>query len=156
MNLSGDFGSAKSQSIGNLNAYRTLQGKGYLYTAADFAFLDFAKVFTLYNARNLNESEAWGLESNVSTYCSSLTPPPLTEATTSTFSAGNLRHYWANITLNESEQLLNSSQTTDDVMQSVYESAEALGWCKATGIQYQIASSLGGNYVMVSPSKRRT
>jgi hypothetical protein len=154
MNLSGNFSAAKSQLLGNLNEYKALQGKGYAYTAADFAFLDFAKEFTLYNAQNLNESDAWNIESNVSTYCSSLTPPPLTDSNYEYVLGGNLRHYWANITLNESEQLLNSSQTTDDVMQSIYQSAEALGWCRATGIQYQIASSLGGNYVMVSPSTK--
>jgi hypothetical protein len=154
MNISGAFGSAKSQLIGNLNAYRALQGKGYRYTAADFAFLDFGKVFTLYNARDLNESYVGLLESNISSYCASVTPPPLTDTNYEYVSGGDIRLYWANMTLNDSEALLNASETTDDVAQSLYESSEALGWCKAAGIQFQIASSLGGNYVAVSPGIR--
>jgi len=151
-NLSANFSAAKEQLLGNLQAYKTLETKGYLYTAADLAFLDFPRTFTLYNARDLSKAAGEGVEANVSAYCASLTPPQLTDTNYEFVTGGNLRYYWAEITLNESRQDLSSVETTDDVAQSVYESAEALGWCKAAGVQYQIASSMGGNYVTVSQS----
>ena len=152
--IGGNFSSARAQLLGNLDEYRALQNKGYLYTAADYAFLDFPKALTLYDAYNLTPAKAGLLESNVSSYCSSLVPPPLTDANYEYVVGGELRHYWANITLNESQATLGSVQTTDDVAQSVYESAQALGWCRAADVQYRIASSLGGNYVDVSPAAK--
>lgn len=153
-NLSGNFGTAREQLLGNIYAYRALQGKGYPYTAADFAFLDFPKAFTLYNAGRFNRTDAAMVEANVSSYCSSLSAPPLTDTNYGYVIGGNIRRYWANITLNASQEMLNSTQTTDDVVQSIYGDADALAWCKAADIQYQIASSLGGNYVSVPPSMK--
>lgn len=151
-NITGNFSSAKSQLLDNLAQYDALQGKGYLYTAADFAFLDFIKAFMLYNARNLDPVSVGSVVTDVSSYCYSLSPPPLTDTNYEYVIGGNLRSMWANSTLNASQTFLSSEQTTDDAAQSLYDAGQALGWCKASDIEYQIAYSLGGNYVAVSPS----
>jgi predicted S18 family serine protease len=151
-NITGNFSAAKAQFLSNLGEYATIEKKGYFYTAADFAFLDFVKAFMLYNARNLNTTPAGSVVSGVSSYCSSLVSPPLTNTNYEYVVGGTLRGLWANSTLNASRELLSSEETTDDAAQSVYDAGQALGWCKAKAFQYQIASSLGGAYMAFSPS----
>ncbi len=151
-NTSSNFSSAKQQLLSNLNAYKQLESKGYLYTAADFAFLDYVGTYTLSNSKNFTASSASALISNVSAYCSSLVAPPLTNTNYEFVIGGKLRERFANITITNVKQELNSVQTTDDVIQSIYSLASAAGWCKAANEAFSIASSLGGNYVDVSPS----
>jgi predicted S18 family serine protease len=152
LNISNNFSTAKQQLLSNLNEYERLVPKGYLYTAADFSFLDYLDSFTLANAGSFNNTGAASLLANVSSYCSSLVPPPLTDTNYEFVIGGRTRQYWANITLNDSETLLANEQTTDDDIQAIRTAASAMGWCSAASNMYEIAATLGGNYVGTSPS----
>jgi hypothetical protein len=128
-----------------------LFNKGYLYTSADFTFLDLMQAFTLANSQNITVDGATSLLDNVSSYCSSLMPPPMTDTNYEFIVGGRMRQIWGNITIGNAEELLNTEQTTDDIIQSVHDSASALGWCKAAYESYAIASGMGGNYIQTSP-----
>jgi predicted S18 family serine protease len=151
-NISGNLSSARQQLLNNLNGYRQIANKGYLYTSADFSFLDFLSAFTLANQNNFTVSSTTLVIQNISNYCSSLTPPPMTDKNYEYVIGGELRRLWGNITIANAKNSLSSEQTTDDIIQALYSSASALGWCRAADVQFNIASSMGGSYVQVSPS----
>lgn len=152
--LPSNFSSAKQQFAANLNNYKGLEADGFLYTSADFEFLNFINAFTLANYRNYTVANATNLLDNISSYCDSLVMPPLTTQNYEFAIGGRIRQYWANITLANADQQLASEQTTDGIIESVYTAASALGWCKASSELYSLASSMGGSYVDVSPSLR--
>ena len=152
LNISSNFSEAKQELLNNLDAYRTLYGKGYLYTSADLTFLDFIQAFTLANSQNLSASGTSQVLSNVSSYCSSLMPPPMTDRNYEFVIGGRIRQIWGNITITNAENTLSAEQTSDDMVQSLDYAAQALGWCKAAYESYSIASTIGGNYVETSPS----
>ncbi len=143
-NLSG-FSSAKSELEGNIAAYHTLAGKGYLYTAADLAFLDFPEAFTLANSQGVSVESANSTINNVAVYCSSLTAPQLTNANYEFVVGGELRLLWANITLNNARSILSTEETSDDILQAIYTAAPALGWCNAANEAFTEASEMGGS-----------
>ncbi|MGA3020657.1 MAG: S16 family serine protease [Candidatus Micrarchaeales archaeon] len=151
-NMSNNFSSARQQLLNNLNDYRQIVNKGYLYTGADFSFLDFLSAFTLSNKNNFDTGSAALVLKNISDYCSSLMPPPMTDKNYEYVIGGEVRRLWGNITITNAENMLSTEQTTDDIIESLYTSASAIGWCKAADEQFSIASSMGGNYVQVSPS----
>ncbi|VVB76711.1 Archaeal Lon protease [uncultured archaeon] len=150
--IGGNFADAKRELSSNLGAYERIRTKGYLYTAADFAFLDYSYGYILSHAGGINSTAAAATLDNVSAYCSSLASPNMTDANYEYVVGGRLRLLWAGITLNSSVNALISAQTTDDVAQSLYSASAAAGWCQAANEQFAIASQLGGNYVGVSPS----
>ncbi|MDE1855327.1 MAG: hypothetical protein KGH57_03365 [Candidatus Micrarchaeota archaeon] len=152
--LPSGFSSVKQQFTTNLNNYGGLKTNGFLYTSADFTFLSFINAFALANYRNYTLANATNLLANISSYCSSLVPPPLTTQNYEFVIGGRIRQYWANITLANAEQQLTSEQTTDDIVTSIYTAASALGWCKASAELYSIAPFMGGSYVDISPSLR--
>jgi predicted S18 family serine protease len=153
-NISSNFSYVKQSLLDNLEAYKALFKKGYLYTSADFSFLDFIQAFTLANSKNLSVTRATSLLNNVSAYCSSLIPPPMTDANYEYVVGGKLRQSWGNITISNARALLSTEETTDDIIQSIHSAASSLAWCKAAYQSYTIASSMGGNYVQNSVSLR--
>jgi len=153
-NMSSNFSVAKQQLLENMNAYETLANRGYEYTAANFAFLDSIYAFTLSNSNNLDAENASTVLSGISSYCSSLIPPPLTDNNYEQVTGGKLRQLWGNITIGNAESLLSVEQTTDDMVQALYTGASALGWCKAADEEFLLASFMGGNYVQASPTLR--
>ncbi len=154
--IGSNFSLAKQQLAGNINDYGTLAAHGYLYTAADLSFLNFITAYTLANVQNYTPTGASGLLSNVSSFCSSLTPPPLTNQNYEFVFGGRLRQYWANYTLTSARQTLSSEQSTDDIVQSIYTAASAMGWCEASSQLYNTAASMGGAYVQTSASLRNS
>ena len=152
LSISSNFSVARQQLLSNLDTYKQLVPEGYLYSAANLAFLDYINAFTLANADSYNASEASSLLENLSSYCSSLVPPPLTDSNYEFVIGGKLRQYWANITLDTARQLLINEQTTDDEIQSIRSAASADGWCSASDAMYTLAAEMGGSYVDVSPS----
>ena len=146
------FGSAKQQMLANEQRYKEIASKGYAYTAADFAFLQFLQAFTLANKANYTQEGASSVLSNISAYCSSLVPPMLTNNNYEYVIGGELRQELANLTLEQAQALLNSSTLTSDTyIESLYYGSEALGWCKAAQELYNISSGIGGNYITFSP-----
>ena len=151
-NMSSSFSAQKQSLLNNLQQYGTIAGKGYLYTAADLAFLDSINAYTLENSQNLTLNSTQNLIDNASFYCSSLLPPQMTNTNYEYVAGGELRQLWANITIQSAQKVLNSSQTTDDYIQAVFTLAPAVAWCNGAASMYSIAYSLGGNSVIVSPA----
>ncbi|MGC9156675.1 MAG: S16 family serine protease [Candidatus Micrarchaeia archaeon] len=146
------FNQAKAQMLANQQRYEEIASKGYAYTAADFAFLQYLQAFTLANKANYTATGASSVLSNVATYCSSLVPPLLTNANYEYVIGGELRQDFANETLEQAEALLSSPEvTSDSYIEALYYGAEALAWCKAAQELYNISASLPGNYVSLAP-----
>ncbi|MDE1824101.1 MAG: hypothetical protein KGI00_04885 [Candidatus Micrarchaeota archaeon] len=145
----------QSQLLTQLDQYRAIASKGYLYTAADLAFLDYIKSFVFANSYNITGSKAVSTISSVSLYCSSLTPPAITQQNYEYVMGGELRQSWANITLHDLNNTVNSSSDSDAAIEAIYSVAPAYAWCKAANEMYSVAASLNGTNVSISPSLKR-
>lgn len=150
--ISGNLGDARAALANNNNIYRNISSKGYHYTAADLAFVQFPEEYVLTHANNLTEFDVQSTLTNVSIYCSSLTAPPLTNLNYEYVIGGQLRQEWSGINLQESQTLLNISEDTDDYVSVLYSIASSYAWCSTAGEMYNIASSIGGNPVGYSVS----
>jgi len=146
-----NYSAIKSELRDAMQEYAKISNKGYLYTAADLAFLIYPQAFMLANANNASKSAAANLISNVSTYCSSLVPSQMTNSNYEYVIGGELRQELGNITASNAATILNSSETSDGVFESLYTAGEAYGWCLAASDMYSIADSMGGVPVQVSP-----
>lgn len=142
-----NFSVAKAQLSSQLSQYEEIAAKGYLYSAADLAFLGYQSASVFANAKYYNMTGAAQYMENVSLYCSSLSPPQMTRNNYEYVIGGELRQGWAAQNLNLSEQLLNASQSTDGIITSVNTAAVSYAWCKAADEMYGIASAMGGAYV---------
>ncbi|MGB9732902.1 MAG: S16 family serine protease [Candidatus Micrarchaeales archaeon] len=136
----------------NMEEYAKIAQKGYLYTAANFAYLTFSQAFLLANLKNANFRTASQLISNVSNYCSSLVPPQITSTNYEYVVGGEFRQELGIITATNAASILNASDTTDGVFEGIYGVGEAYGWCLAASDMYSIASNMGGVAVESSPS----
>jgi len=141
----------KSELTNAMQEYAAISKKGYLYTAADLAFLIYPQAFMLANANNANEGAATNLISNVSAYCSSLIPSQMTNSNYEYVIGGELRQELGTITAGNAATMLNSSETSDGIFESLYTAGEAYGWCLAASDMYSIADSMGGVPVQGSP-----
>ena len=146
-----NYSAIKSELRDAMQEYAKISNKGYLYTAADLAFLIYPQAFMLANANNASKSAAANLISNVSTYCSSLVPSQMTNSNYEYVIGGELRQELGNITASNAATILNSSETSDGVFESLYTAGEAYGWCLAASDMYSIAESIGGVPVQGSP-----
>jgi len=146
-----NYSAIKSELRDAMQEYAKISNKGYLYTAADLAFLIYPQAFMLANANNASKSAAANLISNVSTYCSSLVPSQMTNSNYEYVIGGELRQELGNITASNAATILNSSETSDGVFESLYTAGEAYGWCLAASDMYSIADSMGGVPVQESP-----
>jgi hypothetical protein len=146
---------AENMSI-NLAYAEQLAQKGYYYTSADVAFIDFINSFMFQNP-NLSISRGMDLLNSVSYYCSSLNPPPLTRSNYNDVLNGELRQLWGNVTINALISQYNSTAIdSDGVLRNVYSAAEAYAWCKAASQIYS-ESTPSGSYqaVNVSPQLKQ-
>jgi len=146
-----NYSAIKSELRDTMQEYATISKKGYLYTAADLAFLIYPQAFMLANANNASKSAAANLISNVSTYCSSLVPSQMTNSNYEYVIGGELRQELGDITASNAATILNSSETSDGIFESLYTAGEAYGWCLAASDMYSIADSMGGVPVQESP-----
>ncbi|MCL5101860.1 MAG: hypothetical protein M1544_00685 [Candidatus Marsarchaeota archaeon] len=137
----------------NSKAASELLQKGYYYSSADVAFLDFINSFMFQNP-NLSISGGLNLLDSVSYYCSSLTPPPLTRSNYDNVLNAELRQLWGNTTITALISNYNSTAIdSDGVLRNVYSAAEAYAWCRAAGQIYSLSEpSSPADYVNVSPA----
>ncbi len=147
-----DFGPVKSQLQSQLDQYRAIGSKGYLYSAADLAFNEYPVAFMFSNYRNSTYPDAIAILDNISAYCSSVQAPPITNTNYEYVFGGQARVTWAEITLQNAYQQLNASQTSDAVLLTLEGAAPAYSWCLAAGQMYNTASGMGGNYTVLNPS----
>ena len=73
-----NYSAVAAQMQKNLQQYEAISSKEYLYTAADLAFVEFRSAYTLANTGSFTTGSALSLASNISNYCTMLTPPQLT------------------------------------------------------------------------------
>ncbi|MHB1830241.1 MAG: S16 family serine protease [Candidatus Micrarchaeaceae archaeon] len=141
------FGGVKSQLYGQLAQAEQLSAKGYLYTGADLAFIEYptAVVFANYN---VSGSQAKSIASNISSYCTSINnPPQMTDANYEMVIGAEARVSWAMATLSGVFSELNASQTSDGILLALESAAPAYAWCAAANQMYNISSGMGGNAI---------
>ena len=144
---------AENMSINALEASQLAQ-KGYYYTSADVAFIDFINSFMFQNP-NLSISRGQDLLNSVSYYCGSLNPPPLTRSNYNDVLNGELRQLWGNVTINALLSQYNSTAIdSDGVLRNIYSAAEAYAWCKAASQIYSESTPSGSSYQAVNVSDK--
>jgi uncharacterized protein len=145
------FSAISMQLGGILNQSAAIAKEGYIYTAANLAFIDYVNTF-YFNGYSTNRSSALALLENVQSFCNSLNPPPLTTANYDYVINAELRELWGNYTINSVVASYNSSQIdSDQILDELYDGAEANGWCTAANLAYKV-SNQSGSYVSLSPS----
>ncbi|MDE1804979.1 MAG: hypothetical protein KGH59_04330 [Candidatus Micrarchaeota archaeon] len=149
--ISGKFTEIKPSFMASLANFSLIASKGYLYTGADLAFLEFNDAYLFANS-NLDKAHATTLIHNVSNYCNSLTPPLMTSSNYEFVIGGELRQTWAQITLNDSTNTLTNAQTDDDVASAISQAGTAYAWCFAASNMYGSAAQSNTGFVNISKS----
>lgn len=130
------FAAAGSQLLGVVNQTAEMHGKGYLYLAADIAFLSYLDGFYL-GSYNLSRYQALSYMQNVQASCSGLTAPQLTKSNYEYVIGAELRQGWANYTINSTISGFNATGSTrDDIVSSMYSTGQAQAWCGAVSFLY--------------------
>ncbi len=126
----GQMMSALQQAVGTAN-------KGYLYAAADMAFLDYVNAYVFANVQT-NQTQMQTILNGTNKTCSAA-PPQLTSFNYEYAISGELRQTWAktllNSTISEFESAGNET-TTDDILLAAHDAAQANGWCAAADSLY--------------------
>jgi uncharacterized protein len=150
--ISQNYSPVKSSAVAQLGRYRRIAAKGYIYAAADMAFLDYVDTSLFYNYGDYNYRSAYLQIKGIEDSCNGASPPPMTSSNYEYLIGGELRNYWGSITANESMQALNASNTTDGIIESLYSASEASAWCSAASELYNLSSYNNGTSVELSPS----
>ena len=156
MNLSADqsFSGIASQLDAILNQSEAVAQRNYLYTGADFAFLDYLDAFYFSN-HETNISSGMQVLLDTQDYCSSLVQPPLTSSNYEYILGAELRRSWANYTINATIAGYNmtGADTTDEVLSSIYSAAQANGWCSAADTLFASQQLATNASELVQPSQ---
>lgn len=151
LNSNPKFSNVSAQLYKVLNQSTAISSHGYIYTGADFAFLDYVNAF-FFNGYPGNRTGAYALLGNIQNSCQSLQPPSLTESNYNYVLNAELRQYWGNYTIGQALGTYNATNIeSDQVLDELYLGAQANGWCTAASIVYN-ESSIPGNYVAPSSS----
>ncbi len=148
------FGGISANFTRVLNQSVQISGKGYQYTAADIAFLDYLNSF--YFANHLATADsALATMDNINASCSSLAPPQVTRANYEYVIGAELRQSWGSYTLSQEFKHYNTTNIdTDQVLDFLFTAGEANAWCSASGFLYNASAGVGGTPVSFSPSLR--
>jgi predicted S18 family serine protease len=156
-NLSSDgtFSGLAAQLSEVANESSAVSSKGYLYTAANLAFLDYINAYYLSGYR-LQRTDALYSMQNTQNFCNGITPPQLSTANFEYVLSAEMRQGWGNITINDTISSYNvSGSTTDDILSSMYSAGQAKAWCTAAAFLYSYNySGSEASYVSISPSLR--
>lgn len=142
--LGAEYTSLKAQMEALLNQYSLITQRGYLYSGSDLAFLEYIDAYTFANSEGITRQSATNLVDNVSTYCSSLVAPALTNTNYEYVVGGELRQSWGEIYAGYAKAAINQSQSTDGLIIAVSDISKSSGWCRASAEMYSIAVGLGG------------
>ncbi len=141
------FYNATSQFSGLLNQSKEISSKGYYYTAADIAFLDYANIYTFLNS-NQSIPEGLSTVNAVESKCNSIQVPQMTNRNFLYLIGGELRQLWGEYTSQSTAEEYNA--TTDDsdgVIRNLYSAGVSNAWCDAASYMYNASSAIGGlNY----------
>ncbi|MEM3839335.1 MAG: S16 family serine protease [Candidatus Micrarchaeaceae archaeon] len=142
----------KQSMLGQEAKFAQIAAKGYLYAASDLSFLLYDNAYTIAASANITTASANIMISNLTSYCSSLTPPQMTNLNYEYVIGGELRQSWGSIYAGIAGQQLASSQSSDGLIEAINTAGKASGWCQAASKMYSIASSLGGQPVALNSS----
>ena len=131
-----NFSAVKSSYLTALSNYESIANKGYLYTGADLAFLEYITAFTFANSNNYTLNNAQSLLNQVSSSCSSLVPPGISPQNYEYITSGEARQSWAEQNLLTAQTTLNNSQSTDDIVAAISTIGESSAWCAAASSLY--------------------
>ncbi|MDE1856462.1 MAG: hypothetical protein KGH98_00075 [Candidatus Micrarchaeota archaeon] len=146
----GNFANVSSQLSATLSQSETAADKGYLYAAADQAFLDYINT-VFFNNYATSRNQAQNLLNSTFDLCSSVNQTQLTTANYEFVLGADLRQRWGNYTVLQNLATYNQSNVeTDQELQSLYNAAESAGWCNAAQEMYNLSSDIGGNPVYFS------
>lgn len=121
-----------------LDQSATIAGRGYLYTAANFAFLDYVDAF-YFGAHDTTMDSAFSSLEGVQGVCSSLLQPQMTAGNYEYVLGAELRQAWGNYTINSAISTYNETATdTDAILEILRSGAEAKGWCSAVNFTYNL------------------
>lgn len=153
LNANPKFSNISSQLGDVLNQSAQISKHGYIYTSADFAFLDYVNAF-YFSGYPSNRSSALSLLYKIQSLCTSLTPPPLTSKNYNYVISAELRQEWGNYTINQVISSYNSSSIeSDEILDELYLGAQANGWCTAANLVYSESSqNYTGTYLLPSES----
>ncbi|MGC8479347.1 MAG: S16 family serine protease [Candidatus Micrarchaeia archaeon] len=143
--ISNNFSTVKSQLNKNLNIYKEIASKGYLYTGADLAFLEYIDAYTFANTNNYTLPKANALLNSVSNYCNSFEPTFITPQNYEYIISGEVRQSWAQQNILTAKSILNQTQSTDNIVEAINVLGESSAWCAATKILYQEANAINQN-----------
>lgn len=149
--ITGNYSALKNSLQNSLDTFGQITQKGYLYSGANLAFLEFANSYLFANS-NLTPESANLILQNVTNYCTSSAPPLMTSSNYEYVLGGEVRQTWAMQTLNTSKNLITSADTTDELAQSIYQSGNAYAWCFAANKMYQIAAQSNSGFVELPQS----
>ena len=131
-----NFSNVTVQLNNVLNQSILISKKNYLYTGADFAFIDYLNAYFFshaYYTRQQGLNTLNGIETN----CNDLVPPKLSFNNFDMVLNAELRQAWAEFTINQTIANYNlSAEDSDQVLMNLYSGAEANAWCKAAGFIY--------------------
>ncbi|MDE1810869.1 MAG: hypothetical protein KGH66_02410 [Candidatus Micrarchaeota archaeon] len=133
-----------------LNQSMQIGAKGYLYAAANQAFLNYVNTFYfVHHTTSIPSGLATAI--SVQAECNSLVKPQLTSTNYEYVISGEMRQYWGNYTINNSIIGFNTSGIeTDEVLDDLYLAGQASGWCSAAGIIYGLEENTTGTPVYFS------
>ncbi len=153
--ISGNYSSLKPALLEQLYSYENISKKGYLYTAADLSFLEYINAFDLANQGDFGLVPAESFVSNVSSYCSSLTQPQMTNLNYEYLISGQVRQDWGESNIATVSAELNNSNITDStdaIIIEMQDASESYAWCVSASKMFDIAASIGGNATQFSSS----
>lgn len=137
-----NFSSLKTQFYSQLATYKKIASKGYGYTAADSSFIEYINAFIYANSNNYTLSKAYTLYNTVLNYCNNLTPPMMTQQNYQYIVSGQARQSWAQQNLLTANTELNTSQSTDNIIEAIGTIGESAAWCSATNNLFSQASEI--------------
>ncbi|MEM0201332.1 MAG: S16 family serine protease [Candidatus Micrarchaeaceae archaeon] len=140
-----NFSTLKNQFYSELTTYRNISKKGYGYTAADSAFIEYINAFIYANTKNYTLNKAYNLYNNVLSYCNNLTPPNMNPENFQYIISGQARQSWAEQNLITAKAELNSTQSTDNIIEAISTIGESVAWCGAANNLFEQASSVNKN-----------
>lgn len=133
----------------------SIANKGYLYTAANLAFLDFINAFYFSN-HNVTVESGFTTLSTIQNFCSSLLAPDLTSSNYEYVLSAELRQAWGNYTASSTLNIYNSTAIEGDIILSnMYAAGQAYGWCSAANLVYNYESNSSAGYTVVPSDSLR-
>lgn len=141
-NMPSNFSALKTQFYSELATYKEIASKGYEYTAADSAFIEYINAYIYANSDNYTLPKAYTLYNTVLNYCNSLTPPNMTPQNYQYIISGQARQSWAQQNLITANAELNSTQSTDNIIEAISTIGESAAWCDATNNLFSQASKI--------------